>query len=315
MLRAIFDGARSLIASPPIYTEETTRRLIGEGTALFGINKLQEGIVKYNEALVELERLYPTIAHTLKVVCLNDIGVAYLQLNLATLAIERFESGLAMTDRLPADELNIRTDILMSLGTAYGLNGNHAKNIENSRAALETHQRLVHGDNKKTAQILHNIGMAYADNNDPTNALVYYRQSLAMRERLYPSNSHVEIVQSLHNITIELARQRNFGEALETEVRALSVLDALGVNENIEIRVNVQGTLGNCYALTEKHARARELFDTNLSFAMAKLGTDHPLTIEARGLLAKHVHFTASGGHTGAESARRTADQGKCLVM
>jgi tetratricopeptide (TPR) repeat protein len=94
---------------------------------------------------------------------LNNIGLNYIDMNLADNAIDSFQNSLETYRRIESKNSFIIADILNNIGKAYLILDDHEKSLEYFTQSLEIIKYLEENEtnSRKIAIILYNIGGCY----------------------------------------------------------------------------------------------------------------------------------------------------------
>lgn len=168
----------------------------------------------------------------------QTIAIHY-NLTLAYLANE--DNRLAEDHRRRVDELlansPVASDpifIAMSdklAGKLAAAHGNHAKAIENLKAALQEQRKALLPNHPSIATLLHNIGVIYAKMGDDTKALDYFQEAIKIGENSL-SAGHFDLAAYHADIARIRYKHQEYQLALEQFQKALKIITVATRDEN-----------------------------------------------------------------------------------
>jgi tetratricopeptide (TPR) repeat protein len=289
---AMLMGCQAVTAGPTTHaaaSEPATLSTAGysheTAVKLYRAAKYKQGEALCKAAIAEIEKRAGGKSRELAVP-LDDLATIYLRLarfNDARPLIDRAESVL---DRnAPADALLLARLSINKGWRLYALQEVSAaeKVFEDGRALLEKHQK---GDSLELAELINNVGLTYAEADDPgeeaaperiARAKVLLLRSWQMRRKLAGDVS-AECAESLNNIGMHLLYHGDEDSDLETAASTLK--KALDVTEKVYGAGNPETAVAHANMATALHMMADDKAAEDhvrkaLAITEKTLGKDH----------------------------------------
>jgi len=174
-------------------------------------------------------------------------------------AIVRHESSLAIRSELGS--VAGITASLTNIGNIHAFKGNHAKALEYYIRSVKVYEQDEDAAGKGMANVLNNIAATYHLQEDLSNALLFYRRSLNIREQLGLKD---DISQSLTNIGIVLQGMGELDSALMNFNRGLEIAIATG---NRWAEAAALSSIGSVMNAKGDYRNASELFERSMTIS------------------------------------------------
>ncbi len=187
--------------------------------------------------------------------------------------LQRAEQRIASD--LP-DEPEIEAPLRRTLAATYYQMGLFEKAQENSRRALELYREMHPGDHPDRAACLNSLGLALEARSCDDEAEVFYRASLAMRERLDREDDDDAEAEALRNLATLLTFQDRSAEARDLLERALRKLERFHGGADHSDNATVINALGNLERRDGNLELARGHYAAALAMHRRVLDPRHP---------------------------------------
>lgn len=162
---------------------------------------------------------------------------------------------------------------------------NLGRSIEAQKYIIEM-QELTYGNKHPIlASSLNNLALHYKQKKQYQEALVYYKQALAIDEEIYGSK-HLEVAIDLNNLAGVYEDQGRYEEAEQTMLLALDMCEETNKIET-SFLITLLGNLVGLYARCHNYRKAEPFMKCILGIYKKNLGEKHPLTLESRLKLAE----------------------------
>ena len=224
--------------------------------------------------IIQLELSLNTDASSVLSNTLNNVGLAYDDLNNYEKALEYKLKALEMDEKLFSSDHPDLASSLSSVGSSYEDLNQHEKALEFKLKALEMRQRLYATDHSDIATSLNNIGTSYLKLNDYEKALEYSTKSLEMKQRLYDSD-HADLSTSFNNIGCIYRELEDYDKALEFQLKALEMDERLFDSDHPSLAISLNN-VGSAYRNLEDHQKALEYQLKALDMQQRLFDWNHP---------------------------------------
>ena len=199
---------------------------------------------------------------------------------------EAIDYGVEKLSEELRDEPEIRADLLGTLGSVYS-NLGHQEGAQKLREeALEIRRTADPSDRDALAEDFNNLGLAFYNLGNFAEAELYFRQALAMWERL---GDEADMTFALHNLAALAGRRRDTEEAVRLYERVLEIELRLYGAEDPKIAESHYG-LGAAYRHAEDPARAEPHLRRALEIFSASRGEENSWVISTKSTLGKTLH-------------------------
>ena len=197
-------------------------------------SKIKQDSVKTIK-IIQLELSLNADANSVLTNTLNNVGLAYDDLNNYERALEYKLKALEMDEKLfSADHPDLASS-LSSVGSSYDDLNQHEKALEYKLKGLEMRQRLYGADHSDIATSLNNVGTSYHHLNDNQKALEYFLKALEMDERLCGDFDDSDLATSLANVGLAYEKLNDDKNALEYLRKAMEMEKRLKNVDDITI--------------------------------------------------------------------------------
>ncbi len=184
------------------------------------------------------------------------------------------------------DEPEIRAELLATLGLVYHKLYLYDDALELKEEALATRRVADPSDRHALAVDLNNLGRLFYDLGDHAAAGAYYRQALAMWERL---GDTADAALALRNLAALEIKQGNTGEAVELYRRVLKIDLGLYPIGDPRVAASYYG-LGAAYRRAGDPRRAEPLLRRALEITSRSLGGEHTRVVSIESSLGQVLH-------------------------
>jgi serine/threonine protein kinase len=207
----------------------------------------------------------------------RTVGVSFLDLGEAKLAVEQFQAARALYTRLlgPNDPgtLNVANDLAVGLDAL----GQHAEALKLWEDTLTLTKAALGPDHPQTLTSMNNLAYAYGIRGRSAEALKVEEEVLALRKaKLGPY--HLHTLQSMSNLAAGYRAVGRDAEALKLLEETLALQKSHLGAEHPDTLATMQ-SLAVSYESVGRRHDALKLREETLALRKAKLGPEHPDTL------------------------------------
>ena len=154
------------------------------------------------------------------------VGLAYFRLGDFDRAVDSYECGLVIAERL--GDKDIQSRCLSNVGFVYVMLGKSEIALKNFKSTLKIKEEI--GDQRNIAGSLHNIAYVLAEQGQFEAALDYYTRASKISERIGHLRFLANHLENIGNIHMELSE---YNKALEHHEKALTLRERTGDQEGL----------------------------------------------------------------------------------
>lgn len=209
--------------------------------------------------------------------CYNGIGLSYIKIRQADLAIPYSEKALQVGIALwgTIHEYNNRSHI--SLALCWLLKKNHERALYHLNCALEIGRSIEHRPLPSLASDFGIVARFYTEKGDYDKALLYFEQALQTAQQAFHQNPHPLTVSIYEHMGNCVGKMGNIKAEIEFYQKAAQISSDFYKSDNIRT-AELQQKIGWWYARNPKdYHQAITYFEQSVAICQSIVGKEHTL--------------------------------------
>jgi tetratricopeptide (TPR) repeat protein/predicted phosphodiesterase len=189
---------------------------------------------------------------------------------------QQVKSAFSILEKLPDADLELKANILNSIGATLSRLGNHKEALTYNQQALEIRQQLFGEKHPDTAPSLNNVGNTFCELGDHKEALSNHKKALQIRQEFF-GEKHPDTARSLNNVGSTYGELGDRKEALSYHKKALQIRQQLFGEKHPDTAQSLNN-VGGTYGKLGDHKKALEFKERAFKINSEILGHHHPDT-------------------------------------
>jgi tetratricopeptide (TPR) repeat protein/nucleoside phosphorylase len=240
------------------------------GTAYYHLPNLERSL-RYSRQALESVRGSGT---RLEAELINNIGKTLEALGDYPGALEHFQQGLALGEKVLGKEHPLMATFLCDIGGVHLRRQDYAKALSYCRQALALTQATLGEDHPATAPFLSSIGRALQAQGDTDEALGHYQRALALYQQAF-GQEHPWVANLIGGIGTVRQAQGDTEAALESYKRALAISERTLGKAHPSVAMDLT-KIGHAFFEKQDYALALAYYQQALAIDVPVLGDKHP---------------------------------------
>ncbi len=232
------------------YSKGVAHSLLTQSFCYFRLADYKKALEVGQESLVLFEQLEDTVG---KQRALNTLGIVYAESGDLIGSLKTFLQVQKLCHSMA--DIRAEADALNNLAIVYGYLGDHASSLKSYSQSLEVARKI--GSTQSEMKALVNISTLYLEQNKPSEALDYLKQSLVLKSEEDPHTYAI----ALSNIARAYSALEDYSQALEHGLEGLARMEQL---EDAASASYVLDELGNIYLHLNNYEQARTYLERSL---------------------------------------------------